>query len=298
MIDILIFNRKARSIGHWMYLILTRCLLLVLGSLIFAFSFNSAQADPSYDWQRISPVEAGFLPNMAEKLDDLAVQTKEFDNLHAVIVARGGKLVLERYYEGEDRRTRGPALGTVKFGPEVKHDLRSVTKSIVGLLYGVALADGKVPDLDQSLVGQYPAYEDLAADPKRGRMTVRHALSMTLGTEWDEGLPYTDPRNSETAMDRAPDRYRYVLERPMVAEPGTVELQRRCDRSACETDQSRNRTAVTRLCPRNPVRTTGDHRRGMGRRFGRRAVCGIGSAHATTRSRQDRPIGPRSRSLG
>ena len=125
---------------------------------------------------------------MAEKLDDLAVQTKEFDNLHAVIVARGGKLVLERYYEGEDRRTRGPALGTVKFGPEVKHDLRSVTKSIVGLLYGVALADGKVPDLDQSLVGQYPAYEDLAADPKRGRMTVRHALSMTLGTGGCPGL--------------------------------------------------------------------------------------------------------------
>ena len=66
MIDILIFNRKARSIGHWMYLMLTRCLLLVLGSLILAFSFNLAQADPSYDWQRISPVEAGFLPNMVE----------------------------------------------------------------------------------------------------------------------------------------------------------------------------------------------------------------------------------------
>jgi CubicO group peptidase (beta-lactamase class C family) len=52
-------------------------------------------------------------------------------------------------------------------------------------------------------------------------MTVGHALSMTMGTKWDEGLPYTDPRNSETAMDLAADRYRYVLERPMVAEPGT-----------------------------------------------------------------------------
>jgi len=194
--------------------------LLALVGVVLSAMLNAAHADPSYDWKRISPADAGFLPDVGEKLDD-AVHTNEFDNLHAVIVARGGKLVLERYYEGEDRRTRGPALGTVKFGPEVKHDLRSVTKSIVGLLYGVALADGKVPDLDQSLVGQFPAYEDLAADPKRGRMTVRHALSMTLGTEWDEGLPYSDPRNSETAMDRAPDRYRYVLERPMVAEPGT-----------------------------------------------------------------------------
>lgn len=193
----------------------------LLGSVILCASVNSAQADPPQNWERISPAEAGFLPDVGEKLDD-AVHTSEFDNLHAVIVARGGKLVLERYYEGEDRRTRGPALGIVKFGPEVKHDLRSVTKSIVGLLYGVALADGKVPGLDQSLVGEFPAYEDLAADPKRGRMTVRHALSMTLGTEWDEALPYSDPRNSETAMDLAADRYRYVLERPMVAEPGTL----------------------------------------------------------------------------
>jgi hypothetical protein len=52
-------------------------------------------------------------------------------------------------------------------------------------------------------------------------MTVAHALSMTLGTEWDETLSYADPRNSEHAMELAEDRYRFVLDRPMVAEPGT-----------------------------------------------------------------------------
>jgi CubicO group peptidase (beta-lactamase class C family) len=44
---------------------------------------------------------------------------------------------------------------------------------------------------------------------------------MTLGTEWDEiSFPYSDPRNSEIAMERAPDRCRYVLERPIVEAPG------------------------------------------------------------------------------
>jgi CubicO group peptidase (beta-lactamase class C family) len=52
-------------------------------------------------------------------------------------------------------------------------------------------------------------------------MTIAHALSMTLGTEWDETLPYTDPRNSEIAMEMAKDRYRFVLDRPIVAEPGS-----------------------------------------------------------------------------
>src|SRR5262249_11407233 len=58
-------------------------------------------------------------------------------------------------------------------------------------------------------------------DPTRAHWTVRHALTMTLGTEWDESnVPYTDPTNSEIAMERAPDRYRYILDRPIVAEPG------------------------------------------------------------------------------
>ena len=33
-------------------------------------------------------------------------------------------------------------------------------------------------------------------------------------------MPYTNPANSEIAMDRAPDRYRYILERRVVMEPG------------------------------------------------------------------------------
>lgn len=201
-----------------MLLMIGRLLMWVVSGVML-FSPNSAYAGLPHDWQHVSPAEAGFSPDVGEKLDD-AVRRNELVNLHAVVVVRDGKLVLERYYEGSDER-RGRPLGTVKFGPEVKHDLRSVTKSIVGLLYGMALADGKVADLDQPLVYQFPAYGDLAADPKRRRMSVFHALTMTLGTEWNESLPYTDPRNSETAMDRATDRYRYVLDRPFVAQPGS-----------------------------------------------------------------------------
>ena len=95
-----------------------------------------------------------------------------------------------------------------------------MTKSIVSLLYGMALADGLVPGLDDSLLDHFPAYADLAADPRRRKILVRHALAMQMATEWSEDLPYTDPRNSEIAMEMAADRYRFVLDRPMVGEPG------------------------------------------------------------------------------
>ena len=42
-----------------------------------------------------------------------------------------------------------------------------------------------------------------------------------MGTDWDElGVPYSDPTNSEIAMDMAPDRYRFILGMPVVMDPG------------------------------------------------------------------------------
>jgi CubicO group peptidase (beta-lactamase class C family) len=140
--------------------------------------------------------------------------------LHTLLAARGGRVLVERYWEGEDW-DRGNPLGKVAFGPMVLHDLRSVSKSIVGMLYGIALADGKVPPPEAKLYTQFPEYDDLAKEPGRDRLTVAHVLSMTLGTAWDEiTFPYSDPRNSEIQMDEAPDRYRFILDRPIVGEPG------------------------------------------------------------------------------
>jgi len=166
-----------------------------------------------------TPAEAGFAPDLAECFE-IARQAGTLPNLHAVVAARGGRIFFERYLAGPDAG-RGRPLGVVRFGPQTLHDMRSVTKSIVGLLYGIALAAGRVPAPEANLLEQFPDYPELADDPARQRMTVRHALTMTLGTDWDETtLPYTDPRNSEIAMDRAADRYRYVLERPIVGPPG------------------------------------------------------------------------------
>ncbi len=196
-----------------------RAVLIAIVGIIMIGGSDSSKAQAADGWPRTGLAEAGFAPGLGEQID-AGVENGRFKNLHAVLITRGGRLILERYYEGRDERWGRP-LGRRKFESDDLHDLRSVTKSIVGLLYGIALADGVVPPLDATLVNQFPEYPDLAADPTRQRMTVAHALSMMLGTEWDEGLSYADPRNSEHAMELAGDRYRYVLDRPMVAEPGT-----------------------------------------------------------------------------
>jgi len=174
---------------------------------------------PVGDWQTAAPIDAGFATDLDDRLAVAALDPR-YRNLHAVLVARNGRLVAERYFEGSDERM-GQPLGRRAFGPTDLHDLRSVSKSVVGLLYGIALADGLVPPPEAPLLDRFPGCSDLAADPVRRRLTVAHALTMTLGTEWDEGLSYADPRNSERAMELADNRCRYILDRPMAAEPGT-----------------------------------------------------------------------------
>lgn len=139
--------------------------------------------------------------------------------LHAFLVIYQGEALAEVYFDGADEQW-GRRLGIVHHGPETLHDIRSITKSVTALLYGIALAEGKVPPLDAPLLAQFPEYADLAGDPLRDKITVGDALAMKMGTEWDEDMPYTDPRNSEIAMNSSGDPDRYVLDRPMVAEPG------------------------------------------------------------------------------
>ena len=112
-----------------------------------------------------------------------AQQDGKADGLHTLLVSQGGRLVFEYYGQGDDEAESRGALGTVVFGPDVPHDLRSVSKSVVGLAYGIALGAGNVPPPEDKLYEQFPEYSDLASQPGRDRLTVHHVLSMTLGLD-------------------------------------------------------------------------------------------------------------------
>lgn len=151
---------------------------------------------------------------------DEAVKDGRLAGLHDYKVLLRGEVFAEGHFPGEDQLWGDP-LGVVEHGPETLHDLRSVTKSVVSLLYHIALSEGVVPSTDAPLLAQFPEFADLTGDPQRDAITIRHALDMQMGTEWDETtIAYDNPANSEIAMERSPDRYRYALDRPMAGPPG------------------------------------------------------------------------------
>lgn len=182
---------------------------------------HSGPAETQDGWPVSSPEAEGL---DAELLGGLGPQFEAWSeaNAHAVLIASHGKLVYERYFTGEDWAWATP-LGRVTYHAGLKHDLRSITKSITSLLVGVAVDRGWIRDLDESVFAFFPEYGDLRTADK-DRITLRHLLTMSAGFSWNEYLPYSDPTNSERRMIDATDQYRYVLEQPLVRPPGQTYL--------------------------------------------------------------------------
>jgi CubicO group peptidase (beta-lactamase class C family) len=173
------------------------------------------------DWFPAPDDESGLAGQLKAGLDRAVAEGRVW-NLHGVVVIQNDRLLLERYFAGDDRVRGIGGVGHVTFNADTMHDLRSCSKSIVALLYGIALEQGRVPPPDAPLFSAFPEHADLAGKDGRDKLTIQHVLTMSMGIDWDESsFPYADPRNSETAMDDAEDRHRYILERRVIETPGT-----------------------------------------------------------------------------
>jgi CubicO group peptidase (beta-lactamase class C family) len=170
-------------------------------------------------WKTGTVDQAGIDRRRMEQMAE-SIRSNPDRNIHGVLIEHDGRLVFEEYFSGPDQRW-GQPLGVVTLTRDKLHDLRSVTKSVVGALVGIAHASGAIPSLDAPLLDYFPEYKDLQV-PERRLITIRHALSMSAGFDWNEEVPYNDPKNDEIGMDRSPDASRYVLARPIVAAPGTT----------------------------------------------------------------------------
>jgi CubicO group peptidase (beta-lactamase class C family) len=143
-----------------------------------------------------------------------------YPNIHSVLIARGGGILYEHYWPGKDQRL-GFDLGVAVHGRDSLHDMRSCTKSWVSVCIGIAIAQGKIKSLETPVFSFFPEYAAQDTGMKAS-LTVRDLLTMSSGLDWDESVPYNDPKNSEIKMDFAKDPIGYVLSQPMAHPRGTV----------------------------------------------------------------------------
>jgi CubicO group peptidase (beta-lactamase class C family) len=162
---------------------------------------------PAAAWRAASPAALGMdTTQLAAMTRDIAAG--RYGTVDGVIVVRFGWLGLERYF--------GWDAGTA-------HTLQSVTKSVTSLLYGIATAGGTndAGRLDRPVLDVFARYPAVANDDARKRaLTMRDLLTMRTSMDfWEQPYPGSplDVLNRSTG-----DWTKYILDRPMVGDPGTV----------------------------------------------------------------------------
>jgi CubicO group peptidase (beta-lactamase class C family) len=168
-------------------------------------------------WAISTPAEVGLDPEKVGAVVDWLDRLPN-SNVHSILIARHGALVFEHYRDGPDERWRDP-LPDATHGPETKHDLRSLTKSLTGLLVAIALDRKLIHSLDERVFMYFAEYADLRM-PEKNRIRLRHLLTMSAGLDWDENVLDSDPRHGEMRMWRSAYPVRTALEPSMVTTPG------------------------------------------------------------------------------
>lgn len=163
-------------------------------------------------WETGSLEDVGMAVGPIEEMIRMMIETP-MDSvtapyIHAVLIARHGKLVLEEYFHG--------------FSGDVPHEMRSASKTVTSTLVGIASHEGEPVDIDSrvySIIDGPVLPEDL--EPRKKRMSVKHLLTMTSGLACDDN-DNESPGNEGRMQNQTnqPDWVRYALDLPMVYEPG------------------------------------------------------------------------------
>ncbi len=200
---------------------------------------QSVQADRP--WPKATPESAG-LDSAAIASFDADLASGKYPYVDSMLVIRGGKNVCERTYTHDygqiyykEARTKGPLnarlTGTYnyfdpRYHPYYKgsdaHTMQSVTKTVTSVIMGVAMGRNDFhAGLDTSILQFFDTSRMKNLDDRKRHITLRDLLTMRSGLDWNEDVPYNDPRNGSSAMEASDDWVQFVIDRPMTHEPGT-----------------------------------------------------------------------------
>jgi CubicO group peptidase (beta-lactamase class C family) len=143
----------------------------------------------------------------------------DYGNIHSLLIYRRGRLLSETYFPGRDENNHQGDIGVVQHGRDTLHDIRSVSKTVVALAVLRAREQGHIRSLDQPISDFFPEYRRHAEGPKAA-ITIRHALTMTAGLDWNEEVAFSHPSSSAAGFQRATDALDYILGRGLIAVPG------------------------------------------------------------------------------
>ncbi len=174
---------------------------LAATALAFVSPRSAHAQDDSQGWKRSTQT---FDKERIDALD-AKVADQTYQQINSIIVIRDGELLVERYYNG------ATATDT--------HNPRSVGKTFASAVLGIAIEEGHIQGLDQTLGDFYDLTEFDNSSGKKASVTLEQLLTMTSGFE---GFDF-DPESigNEENMYPTADWVEWTLNLPMAdREPG------------------------------------------------------------------------------
>lgn len=137
-----------------------------------------------------------------KKLNEAFTSAQHIQNLTSLVVFHKDAIIKESFF------------GTG--GANVRQNVRSVTKSVISILIGIAIDKGFLTSVEQTL-GEFIDPNVYSITPEKSAIKIRDLLTMSSGFEWNE---LTASGYNEWVL--SDNQVQYVLNKPLVAQPGQI----------------------------------------------------------------------------
>ena len=156
---------------------------------------------PTHGWRSSTPEAQGMDSEVLAQAFDYVRQNQI--PIHSLLIVRNGYVVLDAYF--------------YPFQEGLVHDGASMTKSITSTLIGIAIGEHKLSGVRQPVLSLFPKRNVANRDERKDRMTVEDLLTMTSGLDCHVDHGEITLRE----MMQSKDWVQFMLDRPMMAEPGS-----------------------------------------------------------------------------
>ncbi|MCW8960095.1 MAG: beta-lactamase family protein [Ignavibacteriaceae bacterium] len=179
--------------------------------------------ETSDGWSTASLSSVGMNPDRLVTLVN-KIKTNSYTEVHSVVIIKNDKLVFEEYFPGHDFGYTGQNYhgAYIDFDRDTRHNTHSATKSFTSALAGIAIDKGFIQSVDDKIFDYFQDYSNLS-DQQKEKITIKHLLTMSSGLEWNEwDVSVSQGNHDIVRMNSSSDPVYYVLNKPVVTEPGTA----------------------------------------------------------------------------
>ena len=139
------------------------------------------------------------LESLAHILSDITSSFDQLGPINSLIISQHGEIVTEQYY-GRMHERRG-------------QNIKSASKSVLSILVGIAIDQGYLVGVDQTIEEFFPEYFSTKPDSLKASITIEDLLTMR------SGLASTSRANYGRWVTSS-NWIRYTLDRPLQGTPG------------------------------------------------------------------------------